>query len=62
MKAPKTPPVNPLRTAGSGLNLQRMCDWHGGSAPALGGRIDRRTGLWRCAGCVARDNSAKEKP
>ncbi|OPZ03504.1 MAG: hypothetical protein BWZ09_02436 [Alphaproteobacteria bacterium ADurb.BinA305] len=58
---PKAPPVNPLRQAGSGLNMNRMCDFHGRSAPVLGGRIQRRTGLWKCAACIANDNSAKEK-
>lgn len=60
--APKSPPVNPLRTAGSGLNLRRMCDFHGGSAPSLGGKIDRRTGMFKCAACLANDNTAKGKP
>ena len=59
--APKSPPVNPLRTAGSGLNLRRMCDFHGGSAEQAGGKKDQRTGMWKCAACVARDNTAKGK-
>ena len=60
--APKSPPVNPLKVAGSGLNMRRMCDFHGGSAVLLGGKIDRRTGMWKCAACIAGDNSAKGKP
>lgn len=53
--APKSPPVNPLKVAGSGLNLRRMCDFHHGSATMLGGKKDKRTGLWKCAACVAKE-------
>ena len=60
--APKSPPVNPLKVAGSGLNLRRMCDFHGGSASQAGGKKDKRTGMWKCAARVAGDNSAKGKP
>jgi hypothetical protein len=60
--APKSPPVNPLRTNGFGLNLRRMCDYHGGSAEQAGGRKDKRTKMWKCAACVALDNTAKGKP
>lgn len=58
---PKAPPVNPLRQAGAGLNMNRMCDYNGGSAPVLGGRIQPRTRLWKCAACIAADNNAKGK-
>lgn len=61
MRPPKSPPINPLRTAGSGLSMNRMCDYHGGSSPVLGGRKDKRTGLWKCAACIANDNTAKGK-
>lgn len=61
MKPPPLPPVNPLRTAGSGLNMNRMCDFHGGSSPVMGGRKDKRTGLWKCAACIANDNTANGK-
>lgn len=61
MKTPKSPPTNPLRTAGSGLHMNRMCDFHNVSSPVLGGRKDPRTGLWKCAACIANDNTAKGK-
>jgi hypothetical protein len=60
--APKSPPVNPLKVAGYGLKMKRMCDFHGGSAPEAGGRTNKRTKMWKCAACVALDNTAKGKP
>lgn len=60
--APKSLPVNPLKVAGYGMNMRRMCDFHGGSADVAGGKKDKRTGMWKCALCVAGDNTAKGKP
>jgi hypothetical protein len=60
--APLPPPENPLKTAGTGLNMKKMCDFHGGPAPLRGGKTDKRTKRWKCALCVAGDNSAKGKP
>lgn len=37
---------------GTGASLRRLCWVCSKPKPDAGGKVDKRTGLWRCAGCA----------
>lgn len=42
-----------VRNAGAGMGFTRSCSSCSHNRVSLGGRLDKRTKMWRCAQCVA---------